>query len=102
MPHYGAAGASILLVNAVSGTTAGALTLGQTAIGGFGGGASIHGTPGAGGDAMSILSLTNTNAASLSGDMRAVAGRGGNYAAGPTLPSGPPGRGGTALSNVGQ
>ena len=63
------------MTNAVSGTTQGALTLNQTAVGGSGG----AGWTGAnGGNASSVLAVNDTSASALTANVTAIGGAGGN------------------------
>lgn len=87
----GGAGSDITLVNAVSGSTSGALELTQTAAAGAGGG-SANGLAGSGGGAVSRLVLNDTRANSIAVKVQAVGGWGGRS----TGPRGTPGNGGAA------
>ena len=74
----GGNGAASTLTNAVSGQTqGGTLTLNQTATGGGGGQGSIYGDGGAGGNATSNLTLTDTSSKVLNTILRATGGDGG-------------------------
>ena len=65
------------LDNAVSGSTTGSLSLNETATGGAGGGWFQTNAGGAGGNASSLLGITNGSAASVSASTSATGGSGG-------------------------
>jgi hypothetical protein len=93
-PPRGSDGGSVELINRTQGDTPATLTLTQKATGGDGG--RSHGTPGAGGDATSILDVTKSLAL-LAVTTEATAGAGGGDASGFERIRGD---GGTALAST--
>jgi hypothetical protein len=85
----GGNGATVWLSNAVSGSSRGSLSLSQIAVAGAGG-STDTGTPGRGGDATSMLSVSDSAASALTGSVSARAGSGG-------IRSDPNGSGGDSL-----